>query len=158
MKMWIPKPTKKKGGSNLKIHKSRNKISNFINMKNLLTLVMIFFAVGIAKTQSANTAASDHVFVMCDEYGSPIISSGQAFYMAFYSNSQVIMMCGSDLSRAISNKKSNPSTSKSGTWQSSASKLWFTWSDGKRSEDWILDGYSGNFSSGSVLLKDLGKF
>ncbi len=118
----------------------------------------MFFAVGLANAQNAKSAASSHVFIMCDENGSPLTSSGQSFYMAFYNNGQVILMCGSDLDRAITNRKSNPSTSKSGTWQASASKLWFTWSDGKRSEDWILDSYSGNFKSGGVLLKDLGKF
>lgn len=118
----------------------------------------MFLSLEVMQSQNAKTAATSHIFIMCDEYGTAITSSGQSFYMAFYENGQVIMLCGSDLDRAISNRKANPSTSKSGKWQSSASRLWFTWSDGKRSEDWILDSYSGNFKSGGVLLKDLGKF
>ena len=156
-KRWNQENHIKKQGAFGKSKRVRNKFNKY-KMRNLLILVTLFVTFGTANAQSAKTAASNHVFIMCDEYGSPITSSGQSFYLAFYENSQLIMMCGSDLSRAISNKKANPATSKTGTWQSSGGRLWFTWSDGKRSEDWIVDSYSGNFKSGTTMLKDMGKF
>ena len=122
-------------------------------MKNLLILATVLLTFQFANAQSAKSAASNHVFVMCDTYGSPTTMSGQSFYISFYSNGKVIMLCGSDLSRAIKN-----GSTKTGTWSSSNESLWFTWSDGKRSEAWTLDSYSGNFSSGNVILKDLGGF
>ena len=122
-------------------------------MKNLLILVTVLLTFQVANAQSAKSAASNHVFGMCDSYGSPTTMSGQFFYISFYSTGKVIMLCGSDLSRAIKN-----GPTKTGTWSSSNGSLWFTWSDGKRSEDWTLDSYSGNFSSGNVTLKDLGGF
>lgn len=127
-------------------------------MKSLLFIVALFISSTTILAQSASTAASNHVFVMCDEEGTPITSSGQSFYLAFYTNGQVIMMCGSTLERAISNVKAAPSTSKSGTWESYGSKLWFTWSDGSRSEDWYINTYTGNFQAGSIIMRDLGKF
>lgn len=122
-------------------------------MKNLLILVTMLITFQVANAQSAESAASNHVFVMCDTYGSPTTMSGQSFYISFYSTGKVIMLCGSDLSRAIKN-----GATKTGTWSSSERSLRFTWSDGKRSEAWTLDSYSGNFSSGNVILKDLGGF
>ena len=107
----------------------------------------------VANAQSAKSAASNHAFVMCDSYGSPTTYSGQSFYLSIYSTGKVIMLCGSDLNRAMKN-----GATKTGTWSSSKGSRWFTWSDGKRSEAWTLDSYSGNFSSGNVILKDLGGF
>jgi hypothetical protein len=105
------------------------------------------------ESEKARNAAADHVFVMCDSDGSPVTLSGQSFYLTFYSSGQVIMLCGSDLKRAINN-----GATKTGTWSFSGREIWFTWSDGKRSEDWTLDSYSGNFSSGNSILRDLGGF
>jgi hypothetical protein len=122
-------------------------------MKNLMILATLLLTFQFANAQSAKSAASNHVFVMCDSYGSAVTMSGQSFYLSFYSTGKVIMLCGSDLSKAINN-----GATKTGTWSSSGGSLWFTWSDGKRSEDWSLDSYSGDFSSGSSILKDLGGF
>jgi len=122
-------------------------------MKNLLILATVLLTFQVANAQSAKSAASNHVFVMCDSYGSPTTLYGQAYYISFYSTGKVIMLCGRDLSSAIKN-----GATKTGTWSSSDKSLWFTWSDGKRSEAFTLDINSGNFSSGSVLLKDLGGF
>jgi len=47
---------------------------------------------------------------------------------------------------------------KKGTWSSNNESLWYTWAAGGRSGPWTLNSYSGNFSSGSVMMKDLGTF
>ncbi len=122
-------------------------------MKNLLILVTMLLTFQVANAQSAKSAASNHVFVMCDSYGSPTTYSGQSFYLSFYSTGKVIMLCGSNLSTAIEN-----GAAKTGTWSSSYGSLWFSWPDGKESATWTLDSYSGNFSSGDSILKDLGGF
>ena len=90
---------------------------------------------------------------MCDRDGEAITSYDQSFYMSFYKNGKVLMLCGSNLGSAINN-----GAKKSGTWKSSGNRVWFIWSYGKRSDDWILDEYTGNFVSSSSMLKNLGGF
>ncbi len=127
-------------------------------MKQLFILAIAFLTFTKTNAQSAKTAVTNHAFIMCDSDGIPVSSSGQSFFLSFYSNGKVIMLCGSDINQAIKNRKINAATSKTGTWKSSGDRVWFTWSDGKRSEDWILDTDTGNFYSGTVMMKDLGKF
>lgn len=129
-------------------------------MKKFLVLVILVFAINKANSQTVENAVSNHVFVIGDSYGTPVYTAGQAMFISIYSNGKVILMMGSDLSNAISNMKSVPSTSKTGIWLTSEkdSKLWFVWTDGKKSIDWILDSYTGTFKAGSSTLKDLGKF
>ena len=85
--------------------------------------------------------------------GTPFVMYGQAVYMSFFESGVCHMMIGSDLSTAIRN-----GAQKRGEWQNSGGTLWWTWSDGMRSDDWSLDSYSGDFSSGNSILKDLGRF
>jgi hypothetical protein len=122
-------------------------------MKNILILTMFLLSFQFAHAQSAESAASNHVFVMCDGLGSPINVNGQSFYLSFYSTGKVLMFCGSDLTIAI-----KMGATKTGTWSSARSLLWFTWSDGKRSKDWLLDDNLGYFRSGNSIMKDLGSF
>jgi hypothetical protein len=134
------------------------KIKTMEKLKYLLFVAVVCLVSKTAIAQNAKTAASNHVFKMCDGYGSPITSSGQSFFLTFYTNGKAIMMCGSDLSKAIRNMKNDPSTSKSGTWQSSENRLWYTLSDGKKSDGWTLDPSTGNFKKNDLLLEDLGAF
>lgn len=129
-------------------------------MKKILVLVILMFAINKANAQTVENAVSNHVFVIGDSYGSPVYTAGQAMFISIYSNGKVILMMGSDLNNAISNMKSVPSSSKTGIWLTSEkeSKLWFVWTDGKKSIDWIFDAYTGKLKAGSSTLKDLGKF
>lgn len=115
--------------------------------------MLILLCFDKVKSQTASAAVSNHVFQMCDSGGEAITSYNQSFYMSFYKNGIVLMLCGSNLGNAINN-----GAKKSGTWKSSGNRVWFVWSDGKRSEDWILDEYTGNFVCSSSILKNLGKF
>jgi|LauGreDrversion4_2_1035121.scaffolds.fasta_scaffold133298_1 hypothetical protein len=121
-------------------------------MKKLFLLSLMMLTFGFANAQ-ASTAVKNHVYVMCDEYEIPSIISGQAIYIVLYSSGTVHMLIGKDLSTAIDNK-----ATKTGTWSAYGSTVWWTWSDGKRSENMYYDDYSGNLKSGALILKDLGSF
>ncbi len=121
-------------------------------MKKIFFFVVLFVLCNVSKAQSAYPAMSNHVFLMCESDGTPLVMYGQAVYMTFYESGQCIMLMGSDLSKAISN-----GAKKTGKWTSAGGSAWWTWSDGKRSDDWIVYG-DGNFYSGSSMLKDLGAF
>ncbi|MFN5182883.1 MAG: hypothetical protein ACK5D5_07640 [Bacteroidota bacterium] len=121
-------------------------------MKKLFFVLFAFLSINFAIGQ-AKSGVSNHVFLMCDQSETPLMMYGQAFYIVLHNNGKVQMICGKDLSSAISN-----GPTKSGTWSASGSNVWWTWSDGKRSEDWKFNSYSNNLSTGSSVLKDMGKF
>lgn len=121
--------------------------------------IALFILVKNVIAQEAKYFASQHIFILCEENGLPFNYSGQHYYFVFHKNNQLMMICGSSIEKAIANRTSLPSSSKSGVWKDTANKMLFSWSDGKKSEEWILDSNSGNFKSLSgMILKNLGQF
>ena len=105
------------------------------------------------RSNNLNSSVANHVYLMCDEYGSPTVIYGQAIYMVFHSNGLAQMLMGKDLSTAIDNK-----VTKTGTWSALSNTVYWTWSDGMRSENFEFNSYTKNLTSGDLLLKDMGEF
>jgi hypothetical protein len=122
-------------------------------MKNLLLASLLFFAVE-ASSQSLNSIVSNHVFVMCDEYGTPSDAYGQYFYMVFHSNGTMNLLCGSTLDKAVDN-----GAKKTGTWSSSGGSVTWKWIDSGEGGTASRNGYSENLlGSGGSIFKNLGGF
>jgi hypothetical protein len=122
-------------------------------MKYLL-FASVFFLTLEANSQSLNSIVSNHVFVMCDEYGTPSEVYDQYFYMVFHSNGTINLLCGSTLDKAIDN-----GSKKLGTWSTSGGSVSWRWSDSGEGGTASRNGYSENLvGSGGGIFKNLGGF
>ena len=115
-------------------------------MKMILFLMLTFSSVSVFYSQ---TSPSSHDWILCDGNGSPIKSSGQNFYVVFR-GSRIEMYCGKDLSTAKSN-----GVTKSGSYGYDSNFIWWTWSDGEKSGDWVFSNNLMSSQNGKAMLRDV---
>jgi hypothetical protein len=122
-------------------------------MKTLLFTAFLFLVIKV-NGQTISSIVSNHVFVMCDEYGQPSSLYGQHIFLVFHSNKKMNMLMGTDLSDAIDN-----GATKYGTWSTSGSSVNWTWNDTGNGASATRSGYSDNLvGSGGLIMKNLGGF
>jgi hypothetical protein len=122
-------------------------------MKNFLIAFFFLFAIE-TYAQELNSIVSNHVFVMCDEFGNPNEIHEQCFFIVFHSNGTVNLLCGSTLNKAINNGAKS-----SGTWSSSGGSVSWRWKDTGKGASASRSGYSEDLISGDGgIFKNLGSF
>lgn len=122
-------------------------------MKTILFSFFILFSSHVG-AQSMSSIVENHVFVMCDEYGTPSdMGNGIHVYMVFHKNGSCNMLMGEDLSSAI-----DFGSMKSGKYSVSSSSVSFTWNDTGKGNTWRRRGNTDDLTTDGNIIKNLGGF
>ncbi|MFN5878686.1 MAG: hypothetical protein ACK44B_07460 [Flavobacteriales bacterium] len=119
-------------------------------MKLLLSICLALVSVQFSFSQTNNPQA--HPWILCDGNGQPVKSSGQNFYMIFELG-RINMYCGKDFSTAKEN-----GVQKYGTFSKDTNYIWWTWSNGEKSGDWVYSNNMMTSPDGKAMLRDVSLF
>ena len=129
-------------------------MKNNLFLYPILSLLFVFCSFQNSRAQTISNSVANTVFVMCDEYGSPIKSDGIAFFLVLHSNKTVNLLMGEDVSSAIETGSLN-----NGKWYASGSTITWTWNDSGKSARATYNSTTGNMvANNGSIFKNLGKF
>ena len=129
-------------------------------MKNItfkpFLIIFLFLALSNSYSFSQNVKASisNRVFLLCDEYGSPMKVNGSGMFLVLHENKGVNLLMGKDISSAV-----DAGSLMSGSWYSSGTKVTWTWTKSGKSKSAYYNSSTKNMKTADgKVFKNVGKF
>jgi hypothetical protein len=124
-------------------------------MKTALNIFFVLFAfTSIGQTDLITQKMNNTVYVTCDSTGTPILKNGKAYYFIFDATGKIDFRAGADVTEAI-----NSSVLYTGTWANIEKKVFWEWTESKKTGSAMYDEETTNLKTKSgIIYRFIGKY